>query len=447
MHFKEYRNNVREPMWRALADAAGEGGSQIAAELRELYEIYDDSVLDWYVSLYDAKTGGFYYSVSARDNDFVEFNGKKFPLLPDFESTIQAFEFLSHSGMTKNFYQSLPKTVIDKATEFIKGMQHENGYFYHPQWGKEEVDKRLNRRARDLVWAANHFRNIGAMPKYDTPNGLKGESSLVSEKTEEAPKPEIIHEVPKHLENKRAFMDYLDSLDMANRSYHCGNMLVTQLSQITQRDKELSAAGESYSLLQICVDWLDERIHPETGHWHSKADYYGVNGFLKTHSMYNAAGRPIPYPEAAAQSTIDAIASAEPMTAVVDVFNAWWAFAGISYNLRHFGGEGGNARADAILKQLHLGAPAAIRGSKEKIARFKKADGSFSYLPTMSSPTSQDMPVAIYGTNEGDINATGISINGYTNRICDCLGLHDYKPPMFMECDFERYLEMLKAKL
>ena len=33
MHFKEYRNNVREPMWRALADAAGEGGMQIAAEL------------------------------------------------------------------------------------------------------------------------------------------------------------------------------------------------------------------------------------------------------------------------------------------------------------------------------------------------------------------------------------------------------------------------------
>jgi len=53
-----------------------------------------------------------------------------------------------------------------------------------------------------------------------------------------------------------------------------------------------------------------------------------------------------------------------------------------------------------------------IDRTREKLSIFRKADGSFSYIPEYSSHISQSAPVALYHENEGDVNATTIAISG-----------------------------------
>ncbi len=53
----------------------------IINQLKKADELCGREILSWLASLYDPKTGGFYYSVSARDSD---------RFFPDLESTYQA---------------------------------------------------------------------------------------------------------------------------------------------------------------------------------------------------------------------------------------------------------------------------------------------------------------------------------------------------------------------
>ena len=55
--------------------------NEILEELKKSDELCGKKILDWLGSLYDAESGGFYYSISARDTD---------GFLPDLESTYQA---------------------------------------------------------------------------------------------------------------------------------------------------------------------------------------------------------------------------------------------------------------------------------------------------------------------------------------------------------------------
>ena len=65
-------------------------GKATAEATEYLYSLYTDGIYKWLAGIWDGKVGGFYYSVSARDNEFVEVKGNKIQLLPDIESTEQA---------------------------------------------------------------------------------------------------------------------------------------------------------------------------------------------------------------------------------------------------------------------------------------------------------------------------------------------------------------------
>ena len=55
------REAAREPYWRALSDkVGGEVGERLVEAIKDLYSIYSPDVIDWFASLYDVKTGGYY---------------------------------------------------------------------------------------------------------------------------------------------------------------------------------------------------------------------------------------------------------------------------------------------------------------------------------------------------------------------------------------------------
>ncbi|MBP3583084.1 MAG: hypothetical protein J6K44_03480, partial [Clostridia bacterium] len=447
-------DELRELQWQNLASVVGGGerGEAIVEAMKAHYAIYSPEVFDWLADLYDREVGGFYYSNAARDNDTVVHNGVTYDLLPDVESTAQALEFLSNSGALNYYYggnyaKATPEWMKEDIIAFVKGLQDPDGYFYHPQWkGKLTYQHRLS---RDAVWCRNLLKAYGYSPYYDT-GDMTGEGAPVSALSTRLSGSNSILAVskvmpaaqsyPAHLESVATLKNYLNNMDFAYNSYGNGNTLVTQLADITARDAALGLTGSSNSLLNTIVDHLDERIIPEKGHWDVRnagdegySDYYGVNGLLKIISIYTTAGRAHPYPEAAFRSAMKSINSTEEVGAVVDIYNAYWLIQLLRSNVMQYGTAAQKATIQELQESLILAnAPELIRNATRKIADFEKEGGSFSYARSYSSHLSQDMPVTIPNTPEGDVNATGIAIGGLTGYLYAALGVADeHKVPIF----------------
>ncbi len=459
-----------EEDWRLLEEylkediGTAEAASFVAA-LKDLYSLYKPEMVLWYAKLYDPEIGGYYYSNSARDNQTVTYQGSTYPLLPDIESTNQALNFIISSQMSSDYAKDLPEYMREQIINFVITRQDpDSGYFYHPQWPKELTDKHTSRRSRDLGWAENILSKFSAKPLYTTPNGMQGSTVKAAGYLTLSLKDSDVSLVSKvvptaltnaNIENRETFEAYLKNFETSTtrnimqHSYHVGNELTTQTSEIIARDKELAQAGADYSLMDILIEWLNKHQNAETGCWQkveTSDPYYAVNGLLKISGIYNTAKVPMPNAKAATQSAIAAISLDEPLGAVVDIYNPWFTIYNIVQNFRKYGTAEDKIYADEMVRELRLSAPAAIEMSKKKIAVFQKPDGSFSYGPNSSSNTSQGMPVAIANSYEGDVNATGISSTGLIGYMMQALELNSYKPALFGKTEFKKYLAIIDEK-
>lgn len=428
------RESEREADWRALAEASTE---KVALAMRDLYSIYTAGAVEWIGGLYDAQSGGFYYSESARDNE---------PYFADAESTKQALSFFTSSGLARScggYKNMFSERVRAKFVYFAKSMQDENGYFYHAGWGKELTDKKISRRSRDLGWCTSLLHDFGAKPTYPTPNGYDGDyidanGRPVSRKRGKtdgdgvADAPVVYAE---NLKDAAAFRAYLDSKDIHERSYHSCSEIITQASQIVERDRQLAECGEGAQLMPMLIGWLNENQHPESGHWHPVSNYYAINGLYKAARIYNAAGLAMPNAAAAVRSAMAAITSDEPMGAVVDIFNSWSAISYILSNQRTHGGEAGEALVREVTAEMRDRATETLACTRQKLSEFRKPDGSFSYTKCASAKISAGMPVAVPDTNEGDVNATTIAISGVARAVYEALGLADRFVPIYTDVD------------
>ena len=84
-----------------------------------------------------------------------------------------------------------------------------------------------------------------------------------------------------------------------------------------------------------------------------------------------------------------------------------------------------------------------MRASARKLSRFKKPHGSFSFLRDYSSEVSQGAPVALYHSEDGDVNATLIGISGTIEFCMKTLGLTDYHVHIFGRPHFEKFMEIV----
>ena len=413
--------NINEK-WQALeAEVTRRGGDgpEFVKAMKDHNAIYTDKLYLWLASLYDKEIGGFYYSITGRDNE---------PFRPDIESTYQAVGLMLGSGLLARS-EDLPLPMREQIIKFCQSLiSPEDGYIYHPQWDYSDPEWRHkdSRLGRDLNWA-NQLSNWFNF-KYPYPTAYE----RLKASAEGGEKKNVGESAP-HLASAKALIEYLDSYDWDEDAYFSGNNVVSQVNQII-----------SAGLGDVMIDFLNKKQNPETGLWGSKGGYIGINALLKISSAYRAAKAEFPSAEKAMQAAIDCITSDEYCGTICFQYNALFSVSNLLGILKNLGTKQSLESADKAQTLLLKNAPAVIRATTEKVKLFARDDGGFSYQQNRSAAFSQGAPVAIPMTLEGDVNASAIASTGTTRNLYEAFGLVDFKVPFYDEEDSKKLLNAIK---
>ena len=407
----------------------------LAEAMQELYGIYSNEVVVWFAELYDPGEGGFYFSNSGRDT---------YSFLPDLESTAQALGFLNGSGMFDrnggNWATNLPEEMRKALGDFAYRLQDPDGYFYHPQWGKDIIN---SRRSRDLSHGVSILKSLGISPKYKTITNVGGDLDPASFLTEGLGSGSAVSAVskvvaveggliPDHLSTPAKFEAYVNELFDKNSSYVAGHNLSSQSTEIRAR-------GQEY--VDITLKVLNER-QCDNGIWQEEINYLGVNGLMKISGVYNGMKAAIPNAEAAASAALFAITTEEATNSIVEIWNAWAAADRITKNIANYGDP---AVADSIRQRLIDDAPTYLEATRDKVLAFRRDDYSFSYnVSGKTSGKSQSASVSVAGTVEGDVNATVIAITNMLSSIHGVMGLDSVMVPLLTEIDRIKFIRTVE---
>lgn len=421
----------------------------IALALDEFFKfVTEGDALAWLANLYDAEIGGFYFSNSARDNE---------GFLPDLESTMQALGLLysSRAGqqIAPTLSELLPIWLKEDIKRFVKKLQDpENGYFYHPQWTKEDSDANPSRLGRDLGWAVRLLTMLGEAPTYDTPSGVLGNGirydGVIVEKRSLSVTNEKKPPSRPHLESVESFSALLKELEpkIGEKSWDIGNRFEAEALQIVERDKQLKESGKKSGLSDILIEWFTSHQNPSNGAWTvgDKISYDSTNGLLKIGSTFNKLGKRFPRPLSGIRTAIKCIVDDATPDSVCHVLNPWYAVNVITMNVKRFSeSEDEIKEVEALRKYITDNCPEMIRATVKKLSRFKVGDGSFIYKPNRTG-ISQGMRVAPDNVFEGDINATTIAARAIIEHVYDII---EYDmPPLYSGGDVMRFLNIIEEK-
>ena len=392
---------------------------KLQSSVEHLTSLYGMDTMSWYARLWDPTVGAFYYSNSARDYEGFG---------PDLESTVQGLRVVQHRGMIDragSMAAAMPREIIDKLLAFADSCLADDGYFYHPQWGKNIY---ASRRGRDLTWGVELYKMFGAKPSRPTVLDM-----LEKQKQEKKPSADgVAPTLPPHLESKKALCDYLESNfeRLEGNTYSFGNLLNSQSNQL----EAAGLAGE------VC-NWLDARQSPKTGIFEDEVSYRSISGFMKLCAIYFSAERKINYIDRATESIFDTMTSSEIPEFIVYIYNPISSYGQAVGNCRRSGDSYNTARLNNRLMER---AADIVEITAKKLERFRKPDGSFAYSPTSSSHFSQGAPVSLPGVSEGDVNATSIASGGIMNGLLYNIFGRDLK--LFDEGDFKKFLSIMTAQ-
>jgi len=386
-------------------------GKKTAEATESFYGIYTDRIYEWLAGLWDKEVGGFYYSVSARDND---------PYFPDIESTSQAFNFLHSEGIVDRF-DGFPTAMKDKAVKFIACCQDpEDGYFYHKGWGKNIS---TSRRTRDMGKGLSVIRGFGGSPLY--PTAYDRISAAAQAGTTEAENTTV----PEHLRSKEALKKYLDELDLnglktKGASYGCG-------SRIGQQFAEIKAAG----LGDFCIDYLNAKQY-ENGLWEKELSYGSTNGLMKISGAYCAMKRELPHAENAFNAALEIAVSDTRVSGLVDVYNPPFIMLNLFSLMKDLGQT---ELRDRCRKRLLEKAPELLEIARKKVLLFAEPDGAFSYCIGCPASHSQGQPVCVPKLPESDVNANSLA-QGARTMTLTALGITN--APLFGAADAKKFFEL-----
>lgn len=411
-------------------NARGGDGEAVVAAYKELYGMHEVGLCSWLAGLFDPDIGGFYHSNSGRDNEWIEWEGKRVYTQPDIESTLQAVTLMRHVGIIKEF-DEIPDWMREKIMKYTCSLQsEEDGHIYHPQWGKTVNDTRRGRDLGNASALADIFKF-----KLPYPTALERINAALAAQGEKKDAAKATPALSEHLRSKEAFLKYLENLPWEApeglAAYGAGNSLAAQGTLI-------KAAG----LYDVMCDFLDSIQHKDTGLWGAIPGYPALNAFFKIGVAYGVGDRVMPNIDKVAYSAMDIMC--DPATnnrTVCYQFNAWWTLLLCYGNLRKAGKDKELAELKAeVLRR----APECILATKRKTEPFKCSDGSYSCYYDVTCPTAGGMITSLM-IKEGDTDATTINSQGVLNRSLDVLGLQPFAPKIYGKEGHDAFFSALRT--
>lgn len=436
MEDKRYELTPEEQkIWDTRFDEAERVMGKPAADaMRKLYDFYGTDWIFWLGSLYDYESGFIYYANSARDNSGY---------LPDSESTCQAIGIINSSGAAARYgldwKKALPAEAGERMLRYAQQMQSdEDGYFYHKQWGNKIG---AARRGRDYSQCLEIIRRMAGKPLYPTATErIEALAKAAEEKKAEPVKAEAKTEekpvFPPHLLSKEAMLEYLKKFDIRHESHGMGHILAAQGSQIV-------AAG----LADFVCDYIDSMQFPDTGLWEIGANYASLSGVIKMGSLYGILGRPIKHGYNIIDSAIEVILSDEDPKPINYVFNPIGGLGtavGSVAKANKAAAERGEEPPydmELVRRKIYDRLPEMVDKTIEKLAKFRKPDGSFSFLQKRSLIFSQGVACSL-GEDEGDVNGLACAMTYILGSMFGFLGIPWI--PMCNPVHFEKFLDMVR---
>ncbi len=425
--------------------------ANIIKDLKGLRHIYNDqyNIVEWLANLYDPVSGGFYYSNSARNNE---------GFAADLGSTSQAlgiveFILMGYGGTLTDYFG---EEIAEKFVSFAKNMQDENGYFYHPQWPHELIDKNLERRNIDVLNALNILNSFGAVPTYDTLGGVKGDGGVapVSKLTLPLRNSKVMAVsqisgseeneiyIPPHLRSKTAFENYLSELDINSNVIDACKTLNSEISLYIAIDEILVENNESYRLCEILEKYL-ARTQRHTGFWSYANDIkYGeieeLSGIIK---IYNALGVSIPNYNKVIKAVEVVIQSEEQPETINDIASVWMVLDDVVNNVLSYGREVYQDQIKSDVSLLYAKFADLLKITQDKLVPFLRDDGSFSTTPNGSVSEVYGASLAIPEMKEGDMSATLIATKNIYLSVFSVLGIGNV--PIFTASDRMMFQKVL----
>ncbi len=337
------------------------------------------AVLDFFISLYDPHTGGFYFSPSGRDME---------GLLPDVESTAQILSMFPK--------EKLPAEYKEKLGTWVQGLQSEDdGFFYHLQWGKEINQER---RGRDNSWALNILSKCDMVPLYKTVEERLKENVKGNNEPSQQNK-----NLPEYLTSDEAFYKWISSLPWDTHPWSAGNSLNAVRGEII-------AAG----YYDKTVDYVYSQQNTTTGLW-GKTTSPTIKEVSAVMKVSTFLMRGMEHTDKAMQSILNVlenyVENAGEDALVLDMYNAWVAIQTIVLRCEN----------KESLNAFYEKAPDLLRQAFKNIEKFKKGDGGYSY--SLDKTISESMGAYVgMGLPEGDVNATTISHFNYITQAYKAMG-------------------------
>ncbi len=374
--------------------------------LKETYSLFGEELTAWLARLYDPEIGGFYYSDSARDCE---------GFLPDVEDT--AFALADIVGPYKIFRDDADmlaclarygKRDFDtRLIAFVRSLQDpEDGFFYHPQWGKRVTDVGLFRHFNN---ANRLLARYGAKPLYPTPET----------KNERGERP-----LPPYMKSKEALLTWLNSFPWTkDQTYHSASVV-----------GEMADTLAEIGLVDTACDFFDA-LQMENGTFEEEASMMAVNGIMKVCKLYRAAKRPFRRLDKLLDTTLAVMKADEKPTLICSIANPWTVLVTLremtTERIAHAKRENtvrakemlASAERDLALytEKVESAFTEIVRKTTEKLRLFKKPDGAFSMLPETCGASAVGVEWSL-SLPESDINGTNLAINSILLRFFSAIG-------------------------
>ena len=450
---KMYEENLAK-IKKTLLERGVTNSDAIIEGIEKLFSLYKTEQLIWLANLYDVEGGGFYYSNSGRDN---------LGYFPDLESTGQAFAMLDRSGLYRDFgglhAHGIPDFMHESLLGFVRGLQSsEDGFFYHPQWGKSIAS---SRRSRDLDNAVSLLGYLREQPYYDEPSGrrdgiygapgtdaVKPTAHLTSPLGARADFSAVIPastNLPYYLQSLDAWEHYLRvERPITRDSYSIGNSLASDWALI-------KAAGPEY--VETVINYLNETQIPETGLWEYNVNdndydptdgigYNGTNGLMKICVLYGSLGYAVPNAYNALRSAIKVgvYRNTDPKDETVCyVLNIWTCLNSMINNVKQNDPENYESARALLMENV----PDLLYSSYDLLKTHLMPDGGFSYFERQPMNISQGALVGCTDGLESDINATMVATSSTVGAMLGALELSGM--PIWCSDDYYIFMDEFES--